>query len=90
MWLVPSRPVCILLAVPCTETADNFIVGDNFALRRCRLGFTQRGQHLDAIAHLKAAGVKFKMEPFPTPVCKMAFILDPDGNTICIHKRHAH
>ena len=43
----------------------------------------------DAIAHLKAAGVKFKLEPFPTPVCKMAFILDPDGNTICIHKRKA-
>ena len=42
-----------------------------------------------AIAHLKAAGVPFKMEPFPTPVCRMAFILDPDGNTICIHKRNA-
>ena len=42
-----------------------------------------------AIAHLKAQGVKFAMEPFPTPVCKMAFISDPDGNTICIHKRHA-
>jgi len=38
---------------------------------------------------LKSKGVKFKMEPFPTPVCKMAFISDPDGNTICIHKRHA-
>ncbi len=43
----------------------------------------------DAIAHLKAKGVKFKMEPFPTPVCRMAFIADPDGNTICIHKRNA-
>lgn len=42
-----------------------------------------------AIAHLKAHNVKFKMEPFPTPVCKMAFISDPDGNTLCIHKRHA-
>jgi predicted enzyme related to lactoylglutathione lyase len=42
-----------------------------------------------AIAHLKAQNVKFKMEPFPTPVCKMAFISDPDGNTICVHKRHA-
>ena len=42
-----------------------------------------------AITELKAKGVKFKMEPFPTPVCKMAFISDPDGNTICIHKRHA-
>ena len=43
-----------------------------------------------AIAELKAAGVTFKMEPFPTPVCRMAFVLDPEGNTVCIHKRHAH
>jgi predicted enzyme related to lactoylglutathione lyase len=42
-----------------------------------------------AIAHLKNSGVKFHMEPFPTPVCRMAFILDPDGNAICIHKRNA-
>ncbi len=40
-----------------------------------------------AIAHLKANGVKFKMEPFPTPVCHMAFIYDTEGNLICIHKR---
>ena len=42
-----------------------------------------------AIAHLKANGVKFKMEPFPTPVCQMAFIYDTEGNLICIHKRHS-
>ena len=42
-----------------------------------------------AIAHLKANGVKFKLEPFPTPVCHMAFIFDPDGNVLCIHKRNA-
>ena len=42
-----------------------------------------------AISELKAKGVKFKMEAFPTPVCKMAMISDPDGNTICIHKRNA-
>lgn len=41
----------------------------------------------DAIAHLKQHKVKFHMEPFPTPVCTMAFINDPDGNSICIHKR---
>jgi predicted enzyme related to lactoylglutathione lyase len=41
-----------------------------------------------AIAHLRANGVKFRMEPFPTPVCRMAMIFDPDGNTICIHKRN--
>ncbi len=42
-----------------------------------------------AIAHLKANGVTFKLEPFPTPVCRMTFIFDPDGNAICIHKRNA-
>lgn len=42
-----------------------------------------------AIAHLKANHVKFKMEPFPTPVCKMAYIYDTEGNLICIHKRNA-
>lgn len=42
-----------------------------------------------SIAHLRAGGVKFRMEPFPTPVCRMAMILDPDGNTLCLHKRNA-
>jgi predicted enzyme related to lactoylglutathione lyase len=41
-----------------------------------------------AISHLKENGVTFQMEPFPTPVCRMAFILDPDGNSLCIHKRN--
>lgn len=40
-----------------------------------------------AIVHLKANNVKFHMEPFETPVCRMAFVHDPDGNAICIHKR---
>lgn len=42
----------------------------------------------EAIAHLKRQQVKFHMEPIPTPVCRMAMISDPDGNTICIHKRN--
>lgn len=40
-----------------------------------------------SIDELRAAGVSFHMEPFETPVCRMAFVLDPDGNAICIHKR---
>jgi len=40
-----------------------------------------------AIAELKAAGVKFAMEPFETRVCHMALVLDPDGNKLTIHKR---
>jgi len=43
----------------------------------------------EAIAHLRAYGVKFKMEPFPTPVCHMALIHDTEGNVLCIHKRKA-
>jgi predicted enzyme related to lactoylglutathione lyase len=42
-----------------------------------------------AIAHLRTQGLKFRAEPFATPVCRMAMIFDPDGNTVCIHKRKA-
>ena len=41
-----------------------------------------------AIAKLRAAGVKFTMEPFPTPVCRMAVVADPDGNGLIIHRRN--
>jgi len=44
----------------------------------------------DAIAHLKQHYVKFRIEPMPTPVCHMTMIYDPDGNTICLHKRKAN
>jgi predicted enzyme related to lactoylglutathione lyase len=39
-----------------------------------------------AVADLRAKGVEFAMEPFPTPVCRMAVISDPDHNQIIIHK----
>ena len=42
-----------------------------------------------AVAHLRAGKVKFRIEPMSTPVCHMTMIYDPDGNTICIHKRKA-
>jgi predicted enzyme related to lactoylglutathione lyase len=40
-----------------------------------------------AISELRNHGAQFHMEPFDTPVCRMAFVYDPDGNAICIHKR---
>ena len=42
-----------------------------------------------AINWLRSNSVKFHVEPFATPVCRMAFIHDTEGNTICIHKRNA-
>jgi len=42
-----------------------------------------------AVSHLRANKVKFRLEPASTPVCRMAMVFDPDGNTICIHKRNA-
>jgi predicted enzyme related to lactoylglutathione lyase len=41
-----------------------------------------------AIAELRAAGVRFRIEPMPTPVCRMAMIYDPSGNSITIHQRN--
>ncbi len=40
-----------------------------------------------AVAHLREHGVRFVLEPLETPVCRMAVIADPDGNSILAHKR---
>lgn len=40
-----------------------------------------------AVAELQAAGVEFTFGPLETPVCFMAFVRDPDGNSVGIHKR---
>lgn len=40
-----------------------------------------------AINKLKEAGIEFQFGPLETPVCHMAFVRDPDGNSIGIHKR---
>jgi hypothetical protein len=39
------------------------------------------------ISELQAAGVPFKFSPLETPVCHMAWVRDPDGNLVGIHKR---
>lgn len=41
----------------------------------------------EAIAELQAAKVEFNFGPIETPVCHMAFVRDPDGNSVGIHKR---
>ena len=43
-----------------------------------------------AIEALRAAKVKFLVEPMPSPVCHMAVVTDPDGNSVCIHHRDQH
>ena len=40
------------------------------------------------VARLKQHGVRFTAEPFQTSVCKMAIILDSEGNAITLHKRN--
>ncbi len=40
-----------------------------------------------AIAWLREKKTTFHLEPTETPMCHMTVILDPDGNSICIHKR---
>lgn len=39
-----------------------------------------------AIERLKAAGCRLE-GPMETPVCHMAIVSDPDGNSLAIHKR---
>ncbi len=42
-----------------------------------------------AIEEVKASGVGEVNGPHESPVCHLAFISDPDGNTIILHKRKA-
>ena len=42
-----------------------------------------------ALAVLRAAKVKFVLEPLDSGVCRMAVVSDPDGNSLCIHRRYA-
>jgi catechol 2,3-dioxygenase-like lactoylglutathione lyase family enzyme len=39
--------------------------------------------------HLEADGVSFTGETIDTGVCHMAFLHDPDGNAIMLHRRYA-
>jgi predicted enzyme related to lactoylglutathione lyase len=40
-----------------------------------------------SINALREAQVKFAVEPLDSGVCRMAIVLDPDGNSLAIHKR---
>jgi len=40
-----------------------------------------------AMTALRAAVVKFVVEPTESPACRLAVVFDPDGNSLAIHKR---
>ena len=40
-----------------------------------------------ATRQLEASGAVFHVKPMETPVCHMAVVADPDGNSITLHKR---
>ena len=40
-----------------------------------------------ALAHVKSRHVRVVMEIQDYPICRMALIADPDGNTIALHQR---
>ena len=45
-------------------------------------------QTLKPRQHTMKHDVAFAGEPFQGPICRRAFILNPDGNKIGIHKRN--
>ena len=47
------------------------------------------GDFEGAVAHLRANGVIFRLEPMDTGVCQMAVFHDPDGNSLLLHRRKA-
>ena len=43
-----------------------------------------------AVAHLRDHGVTILVEPMDSGLCHLAIVLDPDGNSLAIHRRKAH
>jgi predicted enzyme related to lactoylglutathione lyase len=41
------------------------------------------------VSDLRQKGVPIKVEPFSTPVCRMAVVLDPEGNALTLHEHKA-
>lgn len=41
------------------------------------------------VAELKHKGIRVLVEPFSTPVCRMAVLVDPEGNALTLHERLA-
>lgn len=42
-----------------------------------------------AMSRLRESGCKFTLEPMETPVCHLAVVSDPDGNSVMIHQKKA-
>src|ERR1700690_2548074 len=42
----------------------------------------------DFVSQLKKKGIRVLAEPFSTRVCRMAAIVDPEGNTLTLHTRN--
>ncbi len=40
----------------------------------------------EVIEQLRAKGVRVKLEPLSTPVCRLAVILDSEGNALTLHQ----
>jgi len=40
------------------------------------------------VSQLRKKGIQIKLEPFSTPVCRMAVIVDTEGNALTLHHRH--
>jgi catechol 2,3-dioxygenase-like lactoylglutathione lyase family enzyme len=61
--------------------------GEEFVANKA--GFALRVADVAAArAELERKGVEFLGETYDSGVCHMAFALDPDGNTVIIHRRY--
>lgn len=65
-----------------------FVITDNFGFSAPSSSVAFEVDDFESqIASLQSAGVPFSGEIGDFPSCRMALITDPDGNTLCIHRR---
>ena len=79
------------------EWVEYDLDGGTFALTNVKQGGTPSAEAGGSIAfevqnvdqmveQLRGKGVRIKLEPFSTPVCRLAVILDSEGNAVTLHQ----
>jgi catechol 2,3-dioxygenase-like lactoylglutathione lyase family enzyme len=63
-------------------------IGSEFSPHRSHIALRVPDVH-EARTKLEQAGVPFHGETLDTGVCHMAFLDDPDGNALMLHRRYA-
>jgi predicted enzyme related to lactoylglutathione lyase len=81
-WVEYDLPAggCFAITTLATDVLPSAMAGGSIAFEVDNLD--------ELVEQLKLQGVQFKLDVFASPVCRMAIILDSEGNAVTLHQLH--